>query len=232
MTAGTVADSRVVLQHVMAVVATTAGGLFDLLVALVLSIYLLADGSRALKWLIVFFPKEERQKISMALGEIGNLIFAYVAGQLLVSTFAAAYLFLVLTLLQVPTALLLAIIAGICDVVPIIGFCVAVTLAMLMGLAVSPATALSVFVLYGAYHLFENFFIVPKVYGKKLRLAKVAVPLAVAAGGVIAGVVGAITVLPLVAAYPVVERLWLAPKLEPDTVTAHEEKELALTGDD
>jgi hypothetical protein len=37
-----------------------------------------------------------------------------------------------------------------------------------------------------------------------------------------AGVVGAIAVLPLVAAYPVVERLWLAPKLAPDTVQAHE----------
>ncbi len=232
MTPGTVADSRLVLQHLMGVLATTAGGLFDLLVVFVLAIYFLADGGRALRWLIVFFPKQERQKISLALGEVGHLTFAYVAGQFLVSSFAAAHLFIVLTLLDVPTALLLAIVAGICDIIPIVGFCVAVALAMLMALTVSPTTALLVFLCYGAYHLFENFFIVPRVYGKRLRLAKVAVPLAMAAGGLMAGVVGAIVVLPLVAAYPVVERLWLAPKLEPDTVSAHEEKELALTGPD
>jgi predicted PurR-regulated permease PerM len=232
MSAGTVADSRLMLQRLITVVATTAHGLFDLLVVVVLALYLIADGARALKWLIVFFPQQERQKISLALTEIGQLIFAYVAGQCLVSAMAAAYLFIVLTFLKVPMALLLGIIAGICDIVPIIGFCVAVSLAMVMGLTVSPTTALLVLALYGGYHLFENFFIVPKVYGRRLRLAKLAVPLAIAAGGLIAGVVGAITVLPLVAAYPVVERLWLAPKLEPDTVKAHEEREYRLTPPD
>ena len=80
-----------------------------------------------------------------------------------------------------------------------------------------------ILVLYGAYHLFENFVVVPRVYGKKLKLSKLAVLLAVAAGGLVAGVVGAIAALPVVAAYPVVERLWLAPRLPPDTVKAHEE---------
>ena len=36
------------------------------------------------------------------------------------------------------------------------------------------------------------------------------------AAGLVAGVAGAIAILPIVAAYPVVERLWLAPKLRPD----------------
>jgi predicted PurR-regulated permease PerM len=143
----------------------------------------------------------------------------------MVSAFCATYLFLVLLALGVPMALLLGVIAGICDVVPIMGFCVAVGLAMMLALTVSPTTALLVFVLYGAYHVFENFVVVPRVYGKKLRLSKLAVPLAVAAGGLVAGVVGAIAVLPLVAAYPVVERLWLAPKLAPDTAKAHEKSD-------
>ncbi len=226
MNPGTVTDSRLVLERITLLLAATAGRLFNFVVVIVLAIYLLVDGPRALRWLIVFFPSQERQKISQALGQIGDLIFAYVAGQFLVSALCAAYLFLVLTFLGVPMALLLGIVAGICDVVPIIGFFVAVSLAMIMGLTVSPATALSVFVLYGAYHLFENFVVIPRVYGKKLRLSKLAVPLAVAAGGLVFGIVGAIAVLPLVAAYPVVERLWLAPKLAPDTVKAHEERDI------
>lgn len=219
----TVADSRLVLERGLRLVGTTAQLLFHFTVVIVLAIYLVTDGPRALNWLIVFFPAQERQRISQGLGQIAELIVAYVTGQFLVSACCAAYLFLVLEFLGVPMALLLGIVAGICDVVPIIGFCVAVSLAMIMGLTVSPTTALLVFILYGAYHLFENFVIVPRVYGKKLRLSKLAVPLAVAAGGLVAGVVGAIAVLPLVAAYPVVERLWLAPRLAPDTVKAHEQ---------
>ena len=82
-----------------------------------------------------------------------------------------------------------------------------------MGLAVSPQTAVLIFVFYGAYHLFEVFFLAPKVYGKKLKLPALAVPLTMIAGGLAAGVVGVIAVLPVVAAYPVVERLWLTPRL-------------------
>jgi predicted PurR-regulated permease PerM len=223
LNSGTVADSRLVLERVLRLVETTAGLLFRFMVVIVLAIYLLADGPRAVNWLIVFFPAGERQRISDGLSQIAELIFGYVTGQFLVSAFCAAYLFLLLTLLGVPMAMLLGIVAGICDVVPIIGFFVAVCLAMLMGLTVSPTTAVLVVVLYGAYHLFENFFVVPRVYGKKLKISRLAVPLALAAGGLVAGTVGAIAVLPLVAAYPVVERLWLAPKLEPDTVKAHEE---------
>jgi predicted PurR-regulated permease PerM len=222
MSAGTVADSRLVLERLTRLVAATASGVFHFIVVLVLAIYLLVDGPRAFNWLIVFFPAREWPKITQAAGQVAHLIFAYVAGQFIISALCATYLFLVLEFLGVPMALLLGVVAGICDVVPIVGFVVAVALAMVMALTVSPTTAVVVLILYGAYHLFENFFVVPRVYGKKLKLSKLAVPLAVVAGGVVAGVVGAIAALPLVAAYPVIERLWLAPKLAPEALKAHE----------
>ncbi len=91
-------------------------------------------------------------------------------------------------------------------------------------MTVSPTTALLVLVLYGAYHIAENYFIIPKVYGEKLRLSALAVLLSMIGGGLVAGVVGAIAILPLVAAYPALEALWLAPKLEPEVVKDHQEQ--------
>ncbi|HEY5913563.1 MAG TPA: AI-2E family transporter [Verrucomicrobiae bacterium] len=220
---GTVADSRLLLQKTLLVIETTLGGLVSVIVVIALAVYLIIDGPHALVWLVKYIPVAERARVSEALAQISRLISSYVAGQCLISALAAAYLFLVLSVLGVPMALLLGIVAGICDILPIIGFFIAVFLAMAIGLAISPATAALIFVLYGAYHLFENFVIIPRVYGRKLRLSKLAVPLAVAAGGLLAGIVGAIAVLPLVAAYPVIERLWLAPKLEPNAAKAHEE---------
>jgi predicted PurR-regulated permease PerM len=224
MSPGTVADSRLVLERALVLVRTAMGGLVSLVVVVALAVYLLLEGSRALKWLLVFFPVGQRAKIAQALSQISSLVSSYVAGQCLISAFCAAYLFLVLNVLNVPMALLLGIVAGICDILPIIGFFIAVLLAMAISFAISPNTAMLVFVLYGAYHLFENFFIVPRVYGKKLKLSKLAVPLAVAVGGLVAGVVGAIAVLPIVAAYPVIEKLWLAPALGPDALKEHEER--------
>ena len=222
MSSGTVADSRLLLQKLFVLAELTLGGLVSLVVVAALAIYLLIEGRRSFDWMIVFFPVQQRVKISQTLNEVCRLVSSYVAGQFLVSAFCAAYMFLLLKMLGVPMALMLGVVAGICDILPIIGFFIAVFLAMAMGLSVSPMTALLIFALYGAYHMFENFYIVPRVYGRKLKLSKLAVPLAVATGGMVAGVVGAIAVLPLVAAYPVIERLWLAPKLEPDTVREHE----------
>ena len=218
----TVADSQRVLENALLLVKTTAGGLFEFLLVLALAIYVMVDGPRTLRWLIVFFPVAERQRISEALRQVAELIFAYVAGQCLVSTLAALFVMLLLSVLQVPMALLLGIMAGIFDALPIIGFFLFVSLAMLVGVSVSPTTALLIFAVYGSYHLFENFYILPRVYGNKLKLSKLAVPLAIAAGGLLAGVGGAIAALPIVAAYPVVERLWLATRFEPDTLKAHE----------
>jgi len=47
--------------------------------------------------------------------------------------------------------------------------------------------------------------------------------LAIAVGGTLQGVIGALLALPIAAAYPIVERIWLRDQLPPDTVERHEE---------
>jgi predicted PurR-regulated permease PerM len=62
--------------------------------------------------------------------------------QLLTSLFAAVFVMASLTLLKVPGAFMLAVLAGICDFVPIFGFFVALTPAVLVALTISPAKPL------------------------------------------------------------------------------------------
>src|SRR5207237_4085492 len=87
-------------------------------------------------------------------------------------------------------------------------------------LTVSPGSAIVVAVCYVAYHLVENYWIAPRVYGDQLALSNVAVVLAFAVGAELAGVVGALIALPLAAVYPAVERIWLREELA-DTVKEH-----------
>jgi predicted PurR-regulated permease PerM len=152
-------------------------------------------------------------------------------GQLITSLICGVLAFAVLAFLKVPSALLLAVMAAVFDVLPMIGFFLFTIPAVLMAWTVSAPSAAIVAGLYVGYHLVENYFIVPKVYGDRLRLSTLTVLISCLAAGIVAGVVGIIIVLPVVASYPVVERLWLRPYLQPDTVEKHEEIDQRAEGD-
>jgi predicted PurR-regulated permease PerM len=215
-------EATPLLEKAMKLGKSTVVGIFNFFVVLVVAIYLMIDGPRLYKWLLAFFPVEQRRRIAVAVPEVSDLIFSYTTGLFITASLCATFVFLLLTILHVPMALLLGVIAGVFDILPIIGLFLSVLPSMAMGLTVSTTTAIIIAVCYVAYHLFETYVIVPKVYGKKLQLSTLTVLLALMAAALVAGVPGAIMILPIVAAYPVIERVWLAPKLEPDTVEKHE----------
>jgi predicted PurR-regulated permease PerM len=126
-----------------------------------------------------------------------------------------------LSLLHVPAALLLAILAGVFDFVPVLGFICSGVPAILVALGVSTSTALAVVGVYAAYHFAENYYIGPKVYGDRLRLSNLAVIIAFAVGAEIGGVGGALLALPVAALYPVIERVWLKDYLGREAVETH-----------
>ena len=126
-----------------------------------------------------------------------------------------------LWLLRVPAAFMLAVLAGVCDFVPIIGFFVALTPAVLVALTISPGTAAAVAGLYGLCSVIENYAIAPKLYGHHLKVSRVAVLLGLVIGAALGGIIGALLALPVVAAYPIVERIWLRESLGKTVLAEH-----------
>lgn len=189
--------------------------------ALILTVYLLIEGRMTYDWLIAYVHPRHRERAHVTAHEAHERILGYVVGNIATSAFAFAFVFVSLMLLHVPAALLLAMLAGLFDFVPVLGFIFSSVPAVLLALAVSPAVALLVAALYVAYHLIENYYIAPKVYGGRLRLSNLAVILAFAVGAEIGGIVGALLALPLAAMYPVVESVWLKDYLGRDAVETH-----------
>jgi predicted PurR-regulated permease PerM len=188
---------------------------------LILTLYLVIEADRTREWLLAFVPKRRRRRAEETLEEAERVVFAYVAGNVLTSVLAGVFVFVLLTLAKVPAALLLALIAALFDFVPVIGFIASGIFAVAMALTVSATTALVVGALYGSYHLAENYLISPWAYGDRLKLSNVAVILAFAVGATLAGVIGALIALPVAAAYPAIERIWLRDALPPETVGEH-----------
>lgn len=197
-------------------------GLLVGLLGLILTIYFLIEGRQAYAWLAAYAPPAHRERVHVTARESVTAIRAYVAGNAATSLFAAVFVLAGLALLRVPGALLLALLAGIFDFVPVLGFIVAVVPAVLLALTRSVPVALAVVGLYGLCHVLENYYLGPRVYGQQLRLSNLAVIVAFAAGAAIGGVVGALLALPVAAIYPVVERVWLRDYLARDTVESHQ----------
>ena len=191
------------------------------LVAFILTIYFLIDGRRTWAWLVAYVPRHNRARVQETATAACKAVLHYVAGNIATSMFAGATVFVALTILRVPAALLLALLAGVCDFVPVLGFIVSALPAVLLALTVSTTTAVVTAIVYISYHMAENYFIGPKIYGGKLRLSNLAVLLAFAAGAELFGIIGALLALPAAAMYPCVEDIWLREYLGRDAVETH-----------
>jgi predicted PurR-regulated permease PerM len=209
------------LKRPLALGTVALSGVVSMFFMLVVTIYLLLDGKRLYAWLIAYIPRVHRDRMATTAEEVSQVVYAYVRGQAIASALFTVFTGIVLSVLGVPAVVPLAILAGLCDVIPVVGVILATVPAVLLALTVSPATAGIVLVCYVGYHIFETYFLVPRIYGAHLRLSTLAVLLALLAGHTLQGVLGAVLVLPLVAAYPIIERIWLASYLSPEVVKDH-----------
>ncbi len=201
--------------------AALASGVISVGVAFILALYLLMDGRRTFEWLAAFAPRRHRPRVQRTALEARRVIGAYVIGNVITSTLAAATAYVFLLILKVPAALLLALLTGLFDFVPVIGIFLSAVPMVLLALTVSPTAAILTVLFNIVYNIVENYYISPKVYGRDLPLSSLAIILAFAVGAELGGVVGALVALPLAAIYPSLERIWLAARVGPHAADAH-----------
>ena len=111
----------------------------------------------------------------------------------------ALFVFGLLKVCGVENALALAVFAGLADVLPYIGPLLSVGPAVLAALSRGPVVVVVVLVLMLAYEEFESRVLVPRIYGRALRLPSSLVLLALLAGGTLMGILGALLALPVAA---------------------------------
>jgi predicted PurR-regulated permease PerM len=194
-------------------------------VAIVLAAYFLVDGRRTYLWLTAFVPRPARKRVHQAAVEARRVIAAYVRGNLITSALAAVATLIFLLALDVPAALFLALVAGVFNLLPVVGLLISALPAVLLGLTVSAGTGAAVAAFYLGYNAVENYYIQPKVYGRELELSDLAVIAAFLVGAELGGVLGALVALPVAAIYPAIERLWLTDSRRADLPDTHERLE-------
>lgn len=166
---------------------------------LFLSFYLLADGKRTQGALYAVVPRDHHMRLARILQNLETIVGGYMRGQLITSVAIGVFTYLLLVICGVPNALSLALFAAVVDVIPFIGGLLATAPAVLVALTRGLPTALVVLVALVVYQEVESRVLIPKVYGRALRLSSTTVVLALLAGGILLGVIGALLALPIAA---------------------------------
>ena len=171
-----------------------------------LAIYLLADPVRTKGLVYAVVPRHHHIKLARILIELKVIVGGYMRGQLITSVAMAVFTFGVLSVFRVDDALALALFAGMTDIIPFIGGYVA-SVPVIVAVAGSGTGAVAiVFVLMFEYQEFESRILVPRVYGKVLRLPPAIVLISLLIGGTLMGIVGALLALPIAAGLQMVVR--------------------------
>ncbi len=173
---------------------------------LMLTSYLVIEGPAVATAMVSVFPRKNRLQVRQMFGEIGDQAGSYIRGQLITSLLAGIVTYLVLTAFYIPNALALAWLMAILDAVPIVGPILGIVPAVVSAYGVSDQKAIYVLIALTVYHQLESYWIVPRVYGRALKLSPLTVLFSIVVGATLMGMVGAFIALPFAAIIPILLR--------------------------
>lgn len=184
--------------NVVSISTAIFSSLFFLLTLIVLSLYLLLDWRTFVRLVSSPFSGRQEARVVDLISKIERGLGVWVRGQLTLSLLVGVLTYIGLTILGIPFALPLALVAGIMEIIPIIGPIVSAVPALLVGLTISPVMSLAVIALFFIIQQLENHLIVPMVMSKVVGLQPAAVIIALLIGAKLDGIGGAFLAIPVV----------------------------------
>ncbi|MEU7282551.1 AI-2E family transporter [Streptomyces sp. NPDC045431] len=184
------------LQGVTVLVEVITG----ILLTMFSTLFLLYDGKKVWSWVLKLVPAQARPGVAGAGPRAWRTLTAYVRGTLIVALIDAVFIGLGIYFLDVPLAVPLGVLIFLFAFIPLVGAVISGALAVIVGLVTQGVfTALMVLVVVLAVQQIEGHVLQPFILGRAVRVHPLAVVLTVAAGGLIAGIGGAVVAVPLVA---------------------------------
>ncbi len=170
---------------------------------LLLSYYWLYYRALAIQSIALVLPMNWRAEAIEVWNQIETKIGGFVRGLAILGISIGILSFIGYTLIGLPYALTLGIIAGILEAIPYVGPFLTMVIATLVGLTISPEKAILALITANIIQLIENTIVVPRAMDKTVGVRPVVTLLALAIFGELFGLVGALLAVPLAAAFQV-----------------------------
>jgi predicted PurR-regulated permease PerM len=175
----------------------------------ILAFLLLKDAPSVRRIVIKALPKSGQLRGHRLFEELNDALASYIRAQLVACLLIGTVCGIGFALLGVPYAVLLGVLAGIFEFIPLVGPSIVAVIATIVAALHAPGLALWVVVFLGALRVVHDYMIYPRLVGHGLHLHPFVIVLAVLSGAELGGLAGLFMAVPVVAMLSVVLRHWL-----------------------
>lgn len=186
--------------------------LLDVITAGVLCIYFMLEGEFAYFYFLAFIPAEHRDRLERTLLAAEGRMSKWLIGQAALMLILGVTSTAVFTGLHIRYAVLLGVLMGLFNIVPVIGGVTTILFAAAVAAMDSWSKVAGVFIFYAIYLQIENAFLTPRIMRTSVNLMGLSVLIALLAGTELAGVVGALVAVPSAALVAVLLDEYLVQK--------------------
>src|SRR3989344_5635552 len=207
-------------SNIVTITTKVFSSIFLVVTLLALSFYLLLEWRVFVKLLASPFSGQQEKRVISTVTKVEKGLGSWVRGQLTLSLIIGVVTYIGLTILGIEYALPLALIAGILEIVPMVGPIIAAIPAVLVGLTVSPILGLAVVALFFIVQQLENHIVVTMIMSKVVGLQPAIVIVSVLIGATLGGIAGALLAIPIIIVIKIIvkELLTEETKLHEDLV--------------
>lgn len=196
-------------QFSLSAIFSFASTMIELIVVPFITFYMIKKGSVFCDVFISLFPERYHNHLYNLFTEIHFVLSAYVRGQLMLSTLMAAVIFLGMLFFNIPYPLVIALLAGVVEMIPVMGPIIGAVPPVLLALVQSTGLAVQVIVFYVFVQQLDGHLVMPKLMGHIIRIHPVAIIAAVLLGGHLYGVVGMMIAVPVLSVLQILLRhMW------------------------
>jgi len=176
-----------------------ARGLFTVFAVLLLGFYWTQEGERAIRYVLLLWPLDQRENLRDLVEAILTSVGAYLRGQVLLAAMVAALSLVAFLAIGLPSAVGLALAAGLMEFVPIVGPPLGALPAVLIALSAGGSKVIWVILAVVTIQSLQNTLIVPRVMHRVVGVNPVVTLLAIAGFGTLLGLPGFLLAIPMAA---------------------------------
>jgi predicted PurR-regulated permease PerM len=204
--------AETIASYVVATAPKWIARVLDIITAGVLCIYFMLEGEFAYYYFLSFIPADHRDRLERTLLAAEGRMSKWLIGQAALMLILGITSTAVFSALHVRYAVLLGVLMGLFNIVPVIGGITTILLAAGVAAMDSWSKMAGVFLFYGIYVQIENAFLTPRIMRTSVNLMGLSVLIALLAGTELAGVVGALVAVPSAALVAVIMDEYLVQK--------------------
>jgi len=173
--------------------------IFNIIVAILCSFYLLKDGKKLKEGLLKIIPTKYLDDINIIMEKTNSSISTFFKGQLVVALIIAVLYFISFSILRIEFALFLGLIVGLFSIIPYIGPVIGAIPTVLVAFFDAPWKALAIIIIFIVINWIEDLVIRPQILGQGLGLHPLVIIFALIIGGFLFGILGLIVAIPMAA---------------------------------